>query len=206
MVNLIYTARLETAFQKLESLHKEHPDDKLTEDETATIQEVRTYLTEATEATIAAVPANPELEKIMENIKSQVAEKEYQRMVSSVNHKNNNTVADYLRQDIQDLKDVKAHAIGIVNVLYTGAAVFTAVYMISAHFTNDLGMRILLAFLSFILITACEAYLYSRHASTSSTGDGFSRKKTNLKSKSKKQLPEDVVITSRTFVSTKKLS
>jgi hypothetical protein len=50
----------------------------------------------------------------------------------------------------------------------------------------------------FLLIVACEAYLYSRHASVSSTGDGFSRKKRS------KKLPDDVVITTRTFVSTKK--
>lgn len=74
----------------------------------------------------------------MEGIKAQVAEKEYQRMVSSINGPTN-TVASHLRQDIQDLKDVKAHAIGIVNVLYTGAAVFTAVFLISKHFTDDLG-------------------------------------------------------------------
>lgn len=74
----------------------------------------------------------------MQGIKAQVAEKEYQRMVSSINGPTD-SVATHLRQDIQDMKDVKAHAIGIVNVLYTGAAVFTAVFMISKHFTDDLG-------------------------------------------------------------------
>lgn len=74
----------------------------------------------------------------MEGIKAQVAEKEYQRMISSINGPTD-SVATHLRQDIHDMKDVRAHAIGIVNVLYTGAAVFTAVFMISKHFTDDLG-------------------------------------------------------------------
>ncbi|KAF9430925.1 hypothetical protein BGZ94_002054 [Podila epigama] len=142
---------------------------------------------------------NPELDRIMEGIKAQVAEKEYQRMIASISGgPHGSSMSANLRQDIKDLKDVKAHAIGIVNVLYTGAAVFTAVFMISAHFTQDLGKRVLLAFFGFVLIVACEAYLYSRHASASSAGDGFNRKK------KPKKLPEDIV--ARTFVSTSEKS
>ncbi|KAF9337133.1 hypothetical protein BG006_006163 [Podila minutissima] len=241
MVNLKWTPRLEAAFHKVETLHKQHQTD-LTHDETETLEQVQGHLitpqenasvdmdlvkrvstlllkygrisnTEDTsdedyihtmiKGSSVYVPKappkerNPELDRIMEGIKAQVAEKEYQRMVSSINGPTN-TVASHLRQDIQDLKDVKAHAIGIVNVLYTGAAVFTAVFLISKHFTDEIGKRVLLAFLGFVLIVACEAYLYSRHASASSTGDGFSRKKKN------KRLPDDVVVTTRTFVSTKK--
>ncbi|KAF9951410.1 hypothetical protein BGZ70_001001 [Mortierella alpina] len=104
---------------------------------------------------------NPELDRLMEGFKAQVAEKEYQRMVSSIDPNASSSLANNLRQDLKDLKDVKAHTIGIVNVLYTGGAVFTAVFLISAHFTQDLGMRILLSFLAFVLIVACEAYLSS---------------------------------------------
>ncbi|KAG9325158.1 hypothetical protein KVV02_003575 [Mortierella alpina] len=102
---------------------------------------------------------NPELDRLMEGFKAQVAEKEYQRMVSSIDPNASSSLASNLRQDLKDLKDVKAHTIGIINVLYTGGAVFTAVFLISAHFTQDLGMRILLSFLAFVLIVACEAYL-----------------------------------------------
>ncbi|KAF8934613.1 hypothetical protein BGZ52_003823 [Haplosporangium bisporale] len=241
MVNLKWTPRLEAAFHKVETLHKQHQTDS-THDETETLNQVQGHLKATPENVcvdmdlvkqvsalllkykrisnpedasdedyihtmikgssvylpkVAPKERNPELDRIMEGIKAQVAEKEYQRMVSSISGPTD-SVATHLRQDIQDMKDVKAHAIGIVNVLYTGAAVFTAVFMISKHFTDDLGKRILLAFVGFVLIVTCEAYLYSRHASVSSTGDGFSRKK-----KSKK-LPDDVVITTRTFVSTKK--
>ncbi|KAG0361879.1 hypothetical protein BGZ54_008903 [Gamsiella multidivaricata] len=136
---------------------------------------------------------SPELDRIMEGIKAQVAEKEYQRMISSIDPNARGSIANSLRQDMKDMKDVKAHAIGIINVLYTGAAVFTAVFMISAHFTEDLGMRVLLAFLAFVLIVACEAYLYSRHASVA---DAPLRKKLP-------RLPDDVVITTRTFVKEK---
>ncbi|KAF9320640.1 hypothetical protein BG003_005389 [Podila horticola] len=241
MVNLIWTPRLEAAFHKVETLHKQQQTD-LTHDETETLHQVQRHLTGTPETVsvdmdlVKRVSAlllkygrisnpedasdedyihtmikgssvympkappkerNPELDRIMEGIKAQVAEKEYQRMVSSINGPTD-TVASHLRQDIQDMKDVKAHTIGIANVLYTGVAVFMAVFMISKHFTDDLGKRVLLAFLGFVLIVACEAYLYSRHASVSSTGDGFSRKKKT------KKLPDDVVIATRTFVSTKK--
>lgn len=76
----------------------------------------------------------------MDGFRAQVAEKEYRRMVSSVDPNASSSVANNLRQDLKDLKDVKAHTIGIINVLYTGGAVFTAVFLISAHFTQDLGM------------------------------------------------------------------
>ncbi|KAI8601659.1 endoplasmic reticulum-based factor for assembly of V-ATPase-domain-containing protein [Dissophora ornata] len=86
---------------------------------------------------------NPELDRIMEEIKAQVAEKEYQRMISSIDPSSKNgSIASGLRQDLKDMQDVKAHTIGIINVLYTGAAVFTAVFMISAHFTEDLGKSV----------------------------------------------------------------
>ncbi|KAG0276196.1 hypothetical protein BGZ95_007851 [Linnemannia exigua] len=137
---------------------------------------------------------SPELEKLMDGYKAQVAEKEYQRMISTIDRDSpqsaaSSTIAYNLRQDMKDLKEVKAHAIGIVNVLYTGGAVFTAVFMISAHFTEDIGKRVLLAFLAFVLIVMCEAYLYTRHAQAAS-GTAGSRKRT-------KKLPEDVVIASR---------
>ncbi|KAF9154490.1 hypothetical protein BG015_000777 [Linnemannia schmuckeri] len=144
-----------------------------------------------------AVPKerSPELEKLMDKYKSQVAEKEYNRMIASIDRDSpssaaSSTIAYNLRQDMKDLKDVKAHAIGIVNVLYTGGAVFTAVFMISAHFTEDVGMRVLLSFLAFVLIVACEAYLYHRHAQTAAGGS---------KAKRVKALPEDVVVNSVTI-------
>ncbi|KAF9099708.1 hypothetical protein BGX23_000082 [Mortierella sp. AD031] len=146
---------------------------------------------------------SPELDRMMEGYRAQAAEKEYQRMIATIDPSSpssaaTSTIAYNLRQDMQDLKDVKAHAIGIVNVLYTGVAVFTAVFMISAHFTDDLGKRVLLAFLAFVLIVACEAYLYTRHAQTashSSAGPG---------SKRTKKMPEDVVISTRTIGSKEK--
>ncbi|KAG9061777.1 hypothetical protein KI688_006928 [Linnemannia hyalina] len=135
---------------------------------------------------------SPELEKLMDTYKSQLASKEYSRMISSIDpiSSNSSTLAYSLRQDMKDLKDVKAHTIGIVNVLYTGAAVFTAVFMISAHFTEDLGMRVLLSFLAFVGIVACEAYLYHRHAQTATGGS---------KVKRVKPLPEDVIINTTTI-------
>ncbi|KAK3820238.1 MAG: endoplasmic reticulum-based factor for assembly of V-ATPase-domain-containing protein [Benniella sp.] len=134
---------------------------------------------------------SPELERLMDGIKAQLAEKEYQRMVSNIDPDtlNASSIASGIRQDMKDMKEVKAHAIGIVNVLYTGAAVFTAVFLISAHFTEDLGMRVLLSFLGFVLIVACEAYLYSRHVSVA---------KTRTKRK-ELRLPEDTVAITRSF-------
>ncbi|KAF9940109.1 hypothetical protein BGZ67_008288 [Mortierella alpina] len=133
---------------------------------------------------------NPELDRLMEGFKAQVAEKEYQRMVSSIDPNASSSLASNLRQDLKDLKDVKAHTIGIINVLYTGGAVFTAVFLISAHFTQDLGMRILLSFLAFVLIVACEAYLYVRHSSIAAGGPA---------SKRTRKTPDDVVVTTRSF-------
>ncbi|KAF9921483.1 hypothetical protein BGZ65_010315 [Modicella reniformis] len=140
---------------------------------------------------------SPELEQIMEGIKAQIAEKEYQRMVSSIDPDagSGSSIAGSIRQDVKEMKEIKAHAIGIINVLYTGAAVFTAVFMISGHFTEDLGKRVLLAFLAFVLIVACEAYLYSRHVSAANTPASRGRKKPKL--------PDDVVITTRSFVKDK---
>ncbi|KAG0218943.1 endoplasmic reticulum-based factor for assembly of V-ATPase-domain-containing protein [Mortierella sp. GBAus27b] len=122
---------------------------------------------------------SPELERIMDGIKAQLAEKEYQRMVSSVDPDSldSSSIAGAIRQDLKDMRDIKAHSIGIINVLYTGASVFTAVYMISGHFTEDIGIRVLLAFLGFVLIVACEAYLYTRHASLGNTPEASERKK-----------------------------
>ena len=132
----------------------------------------------------------------MEGYKAKLAEKEYQRMISSLDPNSptsvaSSTIAYNIRQDMKELKEVKAHAIGIVNVLYTGGAVFTAVFMISAHFTEDLGKRVLLAFLAFVLIVACEAYLYSRHAQGTS--------ETSSKTRRTRKLPADVVIATRTI-------
>ncbi|KAG0263944.1 hypothetical protein BG011_007777 [Mortierella polycephala] len=139
---------------------------------------------------------NPELDRIMEGVKAQIAEKEYQRMVSSISTSNDSSVAHNIRQDIKEMQDVKAHAMGIINIIYTGAAVFTAVFMISSHFVQDLGMRVLLAFFSFVLIVACEAYLYLRHASSATAGP--SKKRT-------KKSPDDVIVTTRTFIKEKSL-
>ncbi|KAF9922309.1 hypothetical protein FBU30_007596 [Linnemannia zychae] len=149
---------------------------------------------------VAPKERSPELEKLMDGYRAQIAEKEYQRMVASINRDSptsaaSSTIAYNIRQDMKDLKDVKAHTIGIVNVLYTGGAVFTAVFMISAHFTQDLGFRILLSFLAFVLIVACEAYLYSRHSSVAS-GAASGRKTRKVK-----PLPEDVIIATRVISS-----
>ncbi|KAF9905550.1 hypothetical protein EC991_001580 [Linnemannia zychae] len=149
---------------------------------------------------------SPELEKLMEGYKAQVAEKEYQRMISTIDPNSPNsaassTIAYNIRQDMKDLKDVKAHAIGIVNVLYTGGAVFTAVFMISAHFTQDIGKRVLLAFASFVLIVACEAYLYTRHAQTADRDGSAAGGKVG---KRPKKLPEDVVVSTRVIGKEKK--
>ncbi|KAF9948302.1 hypothetical protein BGZ72_009771 [Mortierella alpina] len=137
----------------------------------------------------ASKERSPELDRLMEGFRAQVAEKEYQRMVASVDPTASSSVANNLRQDLRDLKDVKAHTIGIINVLYTGGAVFTAVFLISAHFTQDLGKRILLSFLAFVLIVACESYLYVRHSSTAA---GSASKRT-------RRMRDDVVVTTRSF-------
>lgn len=78
----------------------------------------------------------------MDNIKAQVAEKEYQRMVSSIDASAGESlsIGSSLKQDMKEMQEVKAHLTGIINVLYTGGAVFMAVFMLSAHFTDDLGM------------------------------------------------------------------
>lgn len=77
----------------------------------------------------------------MDEIKAELAEKEYQRMISGVGSgSNTNSISGGIRQDLKELRDVNAHMIGIINVLYTGAAVFTAVFLISSHFTEDIGM------------------------------------------------------------------
>jgi hypothetical protein len=86
---------------------------------------------------------SPELERIMEGIKAQVAEKEYQRMISSIDSNGDNgplTIGSSLRQDMKEMQEVKAHLTGIINVLYTGGAVFLAVFLLSSHATDDLGM------------------------------------------------------------------
>ncbi|KAF9168176.1 hypothetical protein BGX21_003489 [Mortierella sp. AD011] len=141
---------------------------------------------------------SPELDRIMEGIKAQLAEKEYQRMISSIDpNANGNLIASSIKQDLKEMKDIKAHMIGIVNVLYTGVAVFTAVFMISAHFTDDLGKRVLLAFLGFVLIVACEAYLYSRHTSDVTAAP---RKKKEIMSK----LPYDAVVTTKSSIKEKR--
>ncbi|KAG0307136.1 hypothetical protein BGZ98_000954 [Dissophora globulifera] len=86
---------------------------------------------------------SPELDRIMEDVKAKLAEREYRRMISSIDYtaSSNGSISSGIRQDMKELKEVKAHTIGIINVLYTGAAVFTAVYMISGHFTEDLGKQ-----------------------------------------------------------------
>ncbi|GJJ75120.1 TMEM199 family protein [Entomortierella parvispora] len=135
---------------------------------------------------------SPELERIMDRIKAEVAEKEYQRMVSSINGNAGGPVSigSSLKQDMKEMQEVKAHLTGIINVLYTGGAVFMAVFMLSAHFTEDLGMRVLLAFLAFVLIVACEAYLYTRHAAIASE---------NPMAKKTKYVPGDVVVATKTL-------
>lgn len=91
----------------------------------------------------------------MDGIKAQLAEKEYQRMISNIDPDtfNSSSIASGIRQDMKDMKDVKAHTMSIINVLYTGAAVFTAVFMISAHFTEDLGMV-------WVTFTPCRPVLF----------------------------------------------
>ncbi|KAG0056641.1 hypothetical protein BGZ83_004166 [Gryganskiella cystojenkinii] len=142
---------------------------------------------------------NPELERIMEGIKAQVAEKEYQRMISSIDpHASENlSIGGHLRQDMKEMQEVKSHLTGIVNVLYTGGAVFMAVFMLSAHFTTDLGIRVLLAFLAFVLIVACEAYLYTRHSSIAIEAP---------KAMKTRYAPKDVVISPKPFSSKEKAS
>ncbi|KAF9582129.1 hypothetical protein BGW38_000609 [Lunasporangiospora selenospora] len=135
---------------------------------------------------------SPELERIMDKVKAQIAEKEYQRMVASVDphSSHNSSLGANLSQD---LKDVRSHTLGIVNVLYTGVAVFAAVYLISGHFVQDLGMRVLLSFFAFVFIVACEAYLYTRHTSIANELTPDRRKRT-ARSSSK-----DTVTTTTSF-------
>ncbi|KAG0324751.1 hypothetical protein BGZ99_001471 [Dissophora globulifera] len=197
MVNLIWTPRLERAFQKLDAISSSKAP--LTSsmktpwpnaEETQTVQEVSLLLqskdrvfvefdlirrvsamllkydrstaspTDSSDASEDWVhvmikgsavyipkPApkerSPELDRIMDDVKAKLAEREYRRMISSIDYtaSSNGSISSGIRQDMKELKEVKAHTIGIINVLYTGAAVFTAVYMISGHFTEDLGKR-----------------------------------------------------------------
>ncbi|KAG0228038.1 hypothetical protein BGW42_002456 [Actinomortierella wolfii] len=104
---------------------------------------------------------NPELERILDEARAQIAAKEYDRMMDGITGASSDSGS--LRDQMADLREFKSTLIAIANILYTGIAVFVAVYMLSKHVYEDIGMRFLLGFLGFILIVACESYLYYRH-------------------------------------------
>ncbi|KAF9969557.1 hypothetical protein BGZ73_008046 [Actinomortierella ambigua] len=106
---------------------------------------------------------SPELERILNEARAQIAAKDYNRMVDSIS----GSSGTGLREQMAELRGLKSTLISIVNILYTGVAVFIAVYMLSKHVFEDVGMRFLLGFLGFTMIVASESYLYYRHV----TGD-----------------------------------
>ncbi|KAG0270624.1 hypothetical protein DFQ27_002615 [Actinomortierella ambigua] len=113
---------------------------------------------------VAPPPAkekNPELERVLNEARAKIAAKDYNRMTDNVSMTSSGSGS--LREQIAELREMKSTLITIVNVLYTGVAVFVAVYMLSKHVFEDIGLRFLLGFLGFVMIVASETYLYYRH-------------------------------------------
>ncbi|KAI9599264.1 endoplasmic reticulum-based factor for assembly of V-ATPase-domain-containing protein [Syncephalis fuscata] len=115
-------------------------------------------------------PQNPELAARLEAIRVEHANREYAHMVHDISP--GFGLSGYQNTDESagnEARQTQRQLVAILNVLFSIAGVFTAVYWATGMITNDMAMRVLWAILVSLVVAAAEAWLYVRYFSQSHT-------------------------------------
>ncbi|KAI8054452.1 endoplasmic reticulum-based factor for assembly of V-ATPase-domain-containing protein [Syncephalis plumigaleata] len=116
---------------------------------------------------LPAPPQNPVLAAQLEAIRVEQANREYAHMVRDVAPGFGANGYDNNGNDIYEARQTQRQLVAILNVLFSIAGVFTAVYWATGMVTNDIAMRVLWAILVSLAVAAAEAWLYVRYFSQS---------------------------------------
>ncbi|RKP27564.1 endoplasmic reticulum-based factor for assembly of V-ATPase-domain-containing protein [Syncephalis pseudoplumigaleata] len=115
---------------------------------------------------LPAPPQNPALAARLEAIRVEQANREYAHMVRDVapgfGHASGYHVDDG-GNDVYEARQAQRQLVAILNVLFSVAGVFTAVYWTTGMVTKDIAMRVLWAILISLAVAAAEAWLYVRY-------------------------------------------
>ncbi|KAL1915290.1 uncharacterized protein VTP21DRAFT_6748 [Calcarisporiella thermophila] len=106
---------------------------------------------------------SPELLQRLEEIRTDLANKEYARMVGNPNLAGQSTIPLDSTTYQEELREATRITTGIFNILFSVAAVCTAIFYASRTVTDDPGMRVLLALSGGIVIASAESFLYYRY-------------------------------------------
>ncbi|KAI8995927.1 endoplasmic reticulum-based factor for assembly of V-ATPase-domain-containing protein [Gaertneriomyces semiglobifer] len=104
---------------------------------------------------------SPELVRILENIKADLANKEYAEMVRHVStfRERDNVPASSIGND---LRDAFRQMTAIINVIFSILAVFMAVYWVSGTVTRDIGMKVLISLFFALVALIAEGWFFTR--------------------------------------------
>ncbi|KAJ1955067.1 hypothetical protein IWQ62_005615 [Dispira parvispora] len=113
-------------------------------------------------------PRNPQLEEHLENIRTQLAQKDYMRMVKQVSLNEKYRVGSH---SLRDIAQVNQNLMVIVNILFSIAAVFATVFYTSTTLTSDFAVRVLLGMCASITVGGAEVWLYVSKMNKTKTAD-----------------------------------
>ncbi|KAJ1657590.1 hypothetical protein IWQ61_003044 [Dispira simplex] len=113
-------------------------------------------------------PRNPQLEAQLESIRTELAQKEYIRMVQHVSLNEKYRVgSDFAR----DMAQVNQNLLIIVNILFSIAAVFATVFYTSTTLSSDFAVRVLLGMCASLSVGGAEVWLYVSKMKKTTTAD-----------------------------------
>ncbi|KAI8908833.1 endoplasmic reticulum-based factor for assembly of V-ATPase-domain-containing protein [Powellomyces hirtus] len=103
---------------------------------------------------------SPELVKILDDIKAELANREYAEMTKNVSFQR-----DSMRAPLNiggELRDAFRSLSAVFNVLLSIAAVFAAVFWVSGTVTQDIGKRTLLSLFGALMVAIAEGWFFAK--------------------------------------------
>ncbi|KAJ3092778.1 hypothetical protein HK102_003041 [Quaeritorhiza haematococci] len=103
---------------------------------------------------------SPELQKILNDVRTQLENQEYERMVRNVSTYTGEQRP--LESFSKDLRNVSKLMSSIMNVLFSVGAAFVAVFYFSYTVSEDISVRTLLAVTGGLIVAIAEGWFFSR--------------------------------------------
>jgi hypothetical protein len=105
--------------------------------------------------TIKIPVRSPQLEASLEKARKIINQREYDRMCSTVKVQEKETIGNG-----KDIKGAQKVVSGVVNISFSAAAVFMAIFWIGNGVTESIGLKTLLALTGSLIIIIAEGYFF----------------------------------------------
>jgi len=105
----------------------------------------------------------PELEERRERMRNELANQEYRRLVANILPEEERTGYS-LHDDVREFRNEYKQVTAILNMLFSIAGVFAAVYVASGAGVSSVQIRITLALAAALITAIAEAWMFMRHS------------------------------------------